>query len=92
MASCDVLYFDPAQVGRRRRDPTGHPLGPPEDGWLPCTAPGQVWTDPDLVLRFICTTHRRQLTALHAAGLADQVRWRRPGLSTGQAPSRVATP
>jgi hypothetical protein len=43
------------------------------------------------VLRWICAKHRRQLIALHAAALADQVRWQRPGLSTGQAPSREAT-
>jgi hypothetical protein len=82
MAGCDVRYYDP----------TGHPLGPAGDGWCPCTALGQVWTDPDLVLRWVCTRHRRQLTALHTAGLADQVRWRRPGLPTGPAPAREATP
>jgi hypothetical protein len=91
MAGCDVLYCDPTQVGRARRDPAGHPLGPPGDGWRPCMAPGQVWTDPDLVLRWICTRHRRQLVALHAAGLGDQVRWQRPGLATSQAPSKEAT-
>ena len=86
MASCDVLYHDPSH-----RDPGGHPLGSPAgDGWRPCTAPGQAWTDPDLVLRWICTKHRRQLTALHAAGLAGQVRWQRPGLSTGPTASREA--
>ena len=90
MAGCDVLYYDPTQVGQARRDRAGHLLGPPENGWRPCTAPGQAWTDPDLVLRWICTKHRRQLTALHAAGLAGQVRWQRPGLSTGPAPSREA--
>jgi hypothetical protein len=35
--------------------------------------------------------HRRQLVALYAAGLANQVQWQRPGLATGQAPSREAT-
>ena len=70
----------------------GHPFGPASDGWQPCTAPGHAWTDPDLVLRWICTRHRRQLTALHAAGLANQVHWQRPGLATGPAPSREATP
>jgi hypothetical protein len=75
MAGCDVLYFDPTLVGQARRDWAGHALGPASDGWRPCTAPGQVWTDPDLVLRMVCAQHRRQLTALHAAGLADQVRW-----------------
>ena len=29
-------------------------------------------------------THRRQLVALHAAGLVDRIRWGRPGLSVGQ--------
>jgi hypothetical protein len=87
VAGCDVLYYDPTQVGRARRDPAGHPLGPARDGWRPCTARGQVWTDPDLVLRWVCSRHRRQLIALHAAGLADQVRWQRPGLATGRAPS-----
>jgi hypothetical protein len=43
------------------------------------------------VLRWICTRHRRQLTALHTAGLADQVRWQRPGLPTGPAASKEAT-
>jgi hypothetical protein len=88
MAGCDVLYFDPTRV---RRNPAGQPLGPASDGWRPCTAPGQVWTDPDLVLRMVCTRHRRQLTALHAVGLAGQVRRQRPGLPTGPGPSREAT-
>ena len=88
MADCDVLYYDPTQA---RRDLAGQPLDPSSDGWRPCTAPGQVWTDPDLVLRWVCTRHRRQLTALHAAGLAGQVHWQQPGLSTGPAPSRKAT-
>ena len=91
MAGCDVLYSDPDRPARR--DPAGHPLGPASDGWQPCTAPGQAWTDPDLVLRWICTRHRRQLIALHAAGLADQVRWQRPGLiNPAQRPAREATP
>ena len=85
MAGCDVLYYDPTQAGQPR-DRAGHPLGPASDGWRPCTAPGQIWTDPDLVL------HRRQLIALHATGLADQVRWQQPGLAGGQAPSREPTP
>jgi hypothetical protein len=76
MAGCDVLYHDPAHAG------------PGSDSWRPCTAPGQVWTDPDQVLRFVCPAHRRQLTALHAAGLAGRIRWGRPGLATGPAPSR----
>ena len=75
MAGCDLLYYDPTLAGG------GH-----DAGWRPCTAPGQVWTDPDLVLRMVCPRHRRQLVALHAAGLADQVRWQRPGLATGPAP------
>ena len=32
MAGCDVLYFDPTQVGQARRDPAGHPLGQAGDG------------------------------------------------------------
>jgi hypothetical protein len=92
MAGCDVLYYDPAQAGQPRRNPAGHPLGPSGDGWRPCTAPGQVWTDPDLVLRMVCTRHRRQLTALHAAGLAGQVRWQRLGLPTGPARSEQVGP
>jgi hypothetical protein len=70
MAGCDVLYHDPAHAG------------PGSDGWRPCTTAGQVWTDPDQVLRFVCAAHRRQLTALWAAGLADRIRWGRPGLPT----------
>jgi hypothetical protein len=75
MAGCDVCYHDPAHAG------------PGADGWRPCTAPGQVWTDPDQVLRWVCHPHRRQLTALWAAGLADRIRWGRPGLPLGAAPS-----
>jgi hypothetical protein len=90
MAGCDVLYFDPALVGQLR-DRAGHPVGPASDGWRPCTAPGQVCTDPDLVLRWVCAKHRRQLVALHAADLADQVRWQRPGLPTGPTSSREGT-
>ena len=86
MAGCDVLYYDPTH-----RNQAGHPLSLASDGWRPCTAPGQVWTDTELVLRMVCTRHRRQLVALHAAGLADQVRWQRPGLATGPAPSREVT-
>jgi hypothetical protein len=84
MAGCDILYYDPAHVDR---DPASQPLGPASGGWRPCTAPGQAWTDPDLVLRWICPRHRRQLVALHAADLAGQVRWQRPGLATGPASS-----
>jgi hypothetical protein len=75
MAACDVLYHDPTHAGSG------------SDGWRPCTAPGQVWTDPDQVLRFVCHPHRRQLTALHATGLADRIRWGRPGLPPGPVPS-----
>jgi len=89
MSGCDVLYYDPTQV---RPEPGGRPGGLAGDGWRPCTAPGQVWTDPDRVLRWVCASHRRQLVALHAAGLAGQVRWQRPGLPTGPAPAREATP
>ena len=71
MAGCDVLYHDPAHAGRGS-----------DAGWRPCPAAGQVWTDPDQVLRFVCATHRRQLVALHATGLADRIRWGRPGLAT----------
>jgi hypothetical protein len=70
MAGCDLLYHDPVHAS------------PGSDGWRPCTAPGQVWTDPDQVLRFICHQHRCQLTALHTAGLAGRIRWGRPGLPT----------
>jgi hypothetical protein len=87
VAGCDVLYYDPTQA---RRDLAGQPLDPTSDSWQPCTAPGHIWTDPDQVLRWVCVRHRRQLIALYAAGLADQVRWRRPGLATGQTPSREA--
>jgi hypothetical protein len=75
MAGCDVLYYGPIQAGRGQ-----------DAGWRPCTAPGQVWTDPDQVLRWVCPRHRRQLVALCAAGLAGRVRWQRPGLATGPAP------
>jgi hypothetical protein len=74
MAGCDVLYYDPAHASSG-------------DRWRPCTAPGQVWTDPGQVLRFVCHAHRRQLTALHAAGQAGRLRWGRPGLATGSASS-----
>ena len=87
MAGCDVLYFDPTH-----RDPPGQPLSLAGDGWRPCTAPGQAWSDAELVLRWVCTRHRHQLVALHAAGLANQVRWQRPGLPTGLTPSKEATP
>jgi hypothetical protein len=73
MAACDVLYHDPVHAG-------------PGDGWRACTAQGTVWTDPGQVLRMVCAPHRRQLSALWAAGLADRIRWGRPGLPTGPAP------
>jgi len=38
-------------------------------------------------VRVVCHAHRRQLTALHATGLADRIRWGRPGLATGPTPS-----
>jgi hypothetical protein len=72
MAGCDVLYYDPTHVRR----------GPASDGWQPCRAPSHVWMDPGLVLRHVCARHRRQLIALHAAGLADRIRWSRTGLAT----------
>ena len=87
MAACDVLYYDPTHAGQVRRDRACQPLGPPGDGWRPCPAHGNVWTDPELVLRFVCTEHRRQVAALHAVGLANQVRWNRSGLPTGPASS-----
>ena len=70
MAGCDVLYYDPVHPGRG-------------DAWRPCSAGGAVWTDAELVLRFVFAEHRRQLTALHAAGLADRIRWARDGLAIG---------
>jgi hypothetical protein len=84
MAGCEVLYYDPAHLGQVRRA-AGQLLGPVSDGWRPCSAPGQVWTDPGQVLRMVCHPHRRQLTALWAAGLADRIRWARAGLA-------IATP
>jgi hypothetical protein len=83
MAGCDVLDYGPTH-----REPVGHGAGPASDGWQPCTAPGQAWTDPDLVLRWVCTRHRRQLIAVHAAGLAEQVRWQQPGPGHQPGPSK----
>jgi hypothetical protein len=77
MAGCDVLYFNPAQVGQVRRDPAGQPLGHPETAGGPVRPPGQVWTDPELVLRFVCTTHRRQLVALGRLGWPTASAWAR---------------
>jgi hypothetical protein len=75
VAACEVLYYDPAHVGTVRRDRLGAPLWPASDGWRPCPAPGYAWVDPELVLRHVCGPHRRQVAALHAAGLAGRVRW-----------------
>jgi hypothetical protein len=33
MAACQVLYFDPAHVGRVPVDPFGEQTGPASDGW-----------------------------------------------------------
>jgi len=84
MAGCDVLYYDPTHLDR---DPAGQPLDLASSSWQPCRAPSHIWMDPELVLRHVCA-RRRQLIALHAAGLAGQVRWQRPGLPTGPVPSR----
>jgi hypothetical protein len=75
--------------GRPAPSEPGRPTGRATRGRLASLhGAGQVWTDPDLVLRWVCTRHRRQLVALCAAGLAGQVRWQRPGLSTGPASIR----
>jgi hypothetical protein len=79
VTGCAVLYYDPT---RMRREPSGRPNGLAGDAWRPCTAPGRIWTDPDLILRWVCARHRRQLIVLHAAGLANQIRWQQPGLAT----------
>jgi hypothetical protein len=42
-----------------RSTTTTWPWPAPGDGWGPCPASEQVWTDPDLVLRFIRAAHRR---------------------------------
>ena len=89
MAGCDVLYYDPTHLDR---DPAGQPLDSTSSSWQPCRAPSHIWMDPELVLRQICTRHRRQLIALHAPGLAGQVRWQRPGLPTSPTRAREATP
>jgi hypothetical protein len=44
------------------------------------------------LLASILVTLIATLTARCAAGLADQVRWQRPGLPAGPAPAREATP
>ena len=67
---------------RPPRPRPGRPLDPASDGWQPCRAPSHIWMDPQLVLRHVCVRQRRQLTALHAAGLADRIRWTRDGLAT----------
>jgi hypothetical protein len=84
VAGCDVLYYDPTHLDRA---PAGQPLDSASSSWQPCRAPSHIWMDPELVLRHVCARHRRQLIALHAAGLATQVRWQRPGLAIGPAPS-----
>jgi hypothetical protein len=75
MAACQLLYFDPAQVGRVPVDPFGEPAGPACDGWRPCPAQGRGWLDPTGTWRQVCPTHQRQLTALHHAGQAGLIRW-----------------
>jgi hypothetical protein len=75
MAACDVLFFDPAQVGRLRTDPFGEQAGPPSDGWRPCPANGHGWLDPAGQWRHVCPCHQRQITALHTTGQASHVRW-----------------
>jgi hypothetical protein len=89
VASCDVLYYDPTHLDG---DPAGQSLDTASGAWQPCRAPSHIWMDPESVLRHVCTRHRRQLIALCAAGLADQVRWQRPGLPTGPTRAREATP
>jgi hypothetical protein len=75
MAACQVLYFDPAQVGRVPVDPLGEQAGPPSDGWQSCPAQGRGWLDPIGTWRHVCPTHQRQLVALHHAGQAGRIRW-----------------
>ena len=70
------------------RDATAAPAG-----WPQLPAPDRSPTDgngsgPQRDSR----TRVRELVALHATGLADQVRWQRPGLATGPAPAQEATP
>jgi hypothetical protein len=77
MAACEVLWFDPAQVGRAIWGPPGrrdHIIGH-HDGWRPCPAAALGWIDPAGTFRHVCPTHQRQVAALHAAGMAGRVRW-----------------
>ena len=64
MAACQVLFFDPSQVGRVPVDPFGEQAGPACDGWRPCPAQGRGWRDPTGQWRQVCPTHQRQLAAL----------------------------
>jgi hypothetical protein len=75
MAACQVLYFDPAQVGCVPVDPFGEQAGPASDAWRPCPAQGRGWRDPTGTWRHVCATHQRQLVALHHAGQAGRIRW-----------------
>jgi hypothetical protein len=75
MAACQVLYFDPAHVGRVPVDPFGEQAGPAADGWRSCPATGRGWLDPAGQWRHVCPTHQRQLVALHHAGHAGRIRW-----------------
>jgi hypothetical protein len=75
MAACQLLWFDPAQVGRVPTDPFGEQTGPPGDGFRPCPAQGRGFLDPAGRWRNACPTHQRQLAALHHAGQASRIRW-----------------
>jgi hypothetical protein len=75
MAACQILYFDPAQVGRVPVDPFGEQAGPVSDGWRPCPAAGRGWLDSTGTWRQVCPTHQRQLVVLHDAGQAARIRW-----------------
>jgi hypothetical protein len=75
MATCQVLYFDPAQVGRVPVDPFGEQAGPASDGWRLCPAQGHGWRDPTGTRRLVCPTHQRQLVVLHDTGQAARIRW-----------------
>jgi hypothetical protein len=54
MAACQVLYFDPTQVGRVPVDPFGEQTGPACDGWRRCPAQGRGWLDPTGRWRQVC--------------------------------------
>jgi hypothetical protein len=75
MAACQVLWFDPAHVGRVPVDPFGEQAGPASDGWRSCPATGRGWLDPAGQWRHVCPSHQRQLVALHHAGHAGRIRW-----------------